>query len=95
MDVFSGKSVDRQVQYFQRFVRTLSPRMYMGVSYSVYLATDIETVIAESVLPWVAITYRADRQKKNVIKTVQKSMPNRIKYLNSKLSIEFVTNSKL
>ena len=50
---------------------------------------------AESVLPWVAITYRADRQKKNVIKTVQKSMPNRIKYLNSKLSIEFVTNSKL
>ena len=46
---------------------------------------------AESILPWVAITYRADRQKKHVIKTVRKAMPNRIKYLDSKLSMEFVT----
>ena len=49
---------------------------------------------AESVLPWVAITYRADRQKKHQIKTVRKSMPNRINYLDSKLSIKFVNKSK-
>ena len=50
--------------------------------------------LAESVLPWVAITYRAERQKKYVIDTVQKTMPNRIKYLDSKLSIEFVKPDK-
>ena len=50
--------------------------------------------LAESVLPWVAITYRAERQKKYVVETVQKTMPNRIKYLDSKLSIEFVKPDK-
>ena len=46
---------------------------------------------AETILPWVAITYRPERQKKYVIKTVRKTMPNRIKYLDSNISkVQFV-----
>ena len=61
-----------------------------GKYISAYAVKKPEEDFAESILPWIAITYRAERQKKHVIKTVRKTMANRIKYLDSKLSIKLV-----
>ena len=66
-----------------------------GKFISTYARDKPSEDFAETILPWVAITYRPERQKKHVIKTVQKTIPNRIKYLDSKLSkIQFVKESK-
>jgi hypothetical protein len=45
--------------------------------------------VAESVLPWLAVTYRSSRINQNDANTVKRTIPNRISYFNRKLSITF------
>ena len=61
-----------------------------GKSISTYARDKPEEDFAETILPWVAIKYRAERQKKQVISTVRKTIPNRIKYLDRNLSLKLV-----
>jgi len=45
--------------------------------------------VAESVLPWLAVTYRANRINQNDVNTIKGTIPNRIAYFNRKISIVF------
>ena len=61
-----------------------------GKYISTYAKDKPQEDLAESILPWVAITYRAERQKKNTIKTIRKTIPNRLRYFDQKLSLKLV-----
>ena len=45
--------------------------------------------IAESILPWLAVTYRAGRTNQNDVDTVKETIPNRMKYFNREIAINF------
>ena len=45
--------------------------------------------ITESVVPWLAVTYRSSRMDQAKVDTVKKTIPNRISYLTGKISIIF------
>ena len=43
--------------------------------------------VPESVVPWYAVTYRADRVGKDTVDIIQEAIPNRIQYFDSHLHI--------
>ena len=62
---------------------------------STYARDKPEEDFAESILPWLAVTYRSDRLKSGVAKTIQKTMPNRMKYFDRKIRVKFVKQKQI